>query len=341
VQRFRADVGEPGTERVREARLAFRTALATSGTRPRARGWDSWRVRGPVLAGGAAALAGTMVLVGVPVLTGAEDPGGGVPSGGPGVDLAVPNAAAAALTQAADALAAQPEQPAIQPGQYWYQAEVEYQGAVPVDTDTGPSIPPATTSTYEIWVASDGSVARIRTEGRSDGGDIDTTDFGPVGPGDDGAAAWEAERYQELLALPRDAAALHGYLMASTEDTARSAAEEGAGSSHEGYAFQAFLELVTDPSTPAGLREALYRAAALIPGVELVGEVEDHLGRTGTAVTFVENADGSFPGDREELIFDPATGDLLGTRWTFADGTVASASAITTSGIVDSTDDVP
>ena len=49
------------------------------------------------------------------------------------------------------------------------------------------------------------------------------------------------------------------------------------------------------------LRAALYRAAALIPGVRLLGEVRDHLGRVGLGVAYRNN----------ELIFNPRTAALM------------------------------
>jgi hypothetical protein len=62
----------------------------------------------------------------------------------------------------------------------------------------------------------------------------------------------------------------------------------------------------TDAS-PA-LRAALYRTAALIPGVHFLGIVRDHLGRPGLGV-----ADDSH-GVRHELIFNPRTSALMGEQ---------------------------
>jgi len=49
------------------------------------------------------------------------------------------------------------------------------------------------------------------------------------------------------------------------------------------------------------LRAALYRAAALIPGVRLLGTVRDHLGRSGLGVAYRNH----------ELIFNPQTAALM------------------------------
>jgi hypothetical protein len=56
------------------------------------------------------------------------------------------------------------------------------------------------------------------------------------------------------------------------------------------------------------LRAALYRAAALIPGVRLLGTVRDHSGRRGLGVALTHL------GVTNELIFNPRTAALLGEQ---------------------------
>jgi cytochrome c5 len=68
----------------------------------------------------------------------------------------------------------------------------------------------------------------------------------------------------------------------------------------------------------AASRAALFRAIELLPGLRFLGAARDPLGRAGVAVA-VEgdvNALGPWPGQRFriELIFDPATGAVLGFR---------------------------
>jgi hypothetical protein len=60
-------------------------------------------------------------------------------------------------------------------------------------------------------------------------------------------------------------------------------------------------------TTPAQ-RAALYEVAARLPGVRLVGRTTDAVGRPGVAVAI----DNPKAGETDELIFDPATGALLG-----------------------------
>lgn len=73
----------------------------------------------------------------------------------------------------------------------------------------------------------------------------------------------------------------------------------------------------TRPLTPA---DATREQGPAAPGIELVGEVEDRAGRTGTAVAFTE------AGVRE-LIFDPETAELLAERQVLVDPATAEIDA--------------
>ena len=93
----------------------------------------------------------------------------------------------------------------------------------------------------------------------------------------------------------------------------------------------------TDAS-PA-LRAALYKVAARIPGVELVGPAVDRVGRHGVAVACVD----SKLHERHVLIFDPKTAALLGEEYVELDGnlygytpgTVTQYSTFVETGVVD------
>ncbi|MBA3780019.1 MAG: hypothetical protein H0X16_12120, partial [Chloroflexi bacterium] len=65
-------------------------------------------------------------------------------------------------------------------------------------------------------------------------------------------------------------------------------------------------ETAADPE----LRAGLYRVAATIDGIELLGETRDRAGRPGVAVGMT--ADYSGLKERNELIFDPGSSALLG-----------------------------
>jgi hypothetical protein len=68
-----------------------------------------------------------------------------------------------------------------------------------------------------------------------------------------------------------------------------------------------FLFLPTSPQ----LRAALFRVLADLPGVQLLGHQRDRLGRMGIAVAVTQGWPDRV---REELLFDPATSNLLQTE---------------------------
>jgi hypothetical protein len=105
----------------------------------------------------------------------------------------------------------------------------------------------------------------------------------------------------ELLAYPTDPQAIYDRLRAGVGDR---------GNSPEGEVFTEIGDALREAPAPAELRAGLYRALALVPGVELVGNVKDPQGRDGLAVAFTE------VGIRYELIFDPQTADMLAERET-------------------------
>ncbi len=132
------------------------------------------------------------------------------------------------------------------------------------------------------------------------------------------------------MALPRDVDALYAHIERVARD-----AEGNDRPVPEQMLVEVSDILRTMPPMP-DLRESLYRVAARIPGVAIEEGVTDHLDRTGTAIVMVE----SDTGQRVEFLFDPATGEPLGER-TIEDGTVRYGSAITATGVVDSTDARP
>lgn len=82
--------------------------------------------------------------------------------------------------------------------------------------------------------------------------------------------------------------------------------------------FSYIAEILGQTDAPPDVRANIYRAAALIPGVQSLGTVLDHDGRPGVglAITTGEGA----PDATDELIFDPQTGELLGETATGAYG---------------------
>jgi hypothetical protein len=100
-------------------------------------------------------------------------------------------------------------------------------------------------------------------------------------------------------------------------------------------------DLLRETYLPPSFRAALYEVAAELPGVELLGEVRDPVGRTGLGVAF------SGRETRHELIFDPETSALLAEREVITDpraertlglppGSEIESTSYLESGVVDS-----
>jgi len=103
--------------------------------------------------------------------------------------------------------------------------------------------------------------------------------------------------------------------------------ERGHGPGPNQEAFVTIGDLLRNTIAPPQVAAALYRAAALIPGVTLIPHATDAIGRHGVAVGRIgPGVDG---GVREELIFSKATLRLLGERSVIArTGTTTGATAI-------------
>ncbi|MEV0170986.1 CU044_5270 family protein [Streptomyces sp. NPDC050803] len=107
--------------------------------------------------------------------------------------------------------------------------------------------------------------------------------------------------YRSLEKLPTDPDDMLAWLYKN---------QKGEGHSDEYFAFKLATDLALESVLPPEVSAALYRAVAKIPGVVLVKDSVDAVGRHGTAVGFVDE-DGS---SRQELIFNRKTWLLLGLR---------------------------
>jgi hypothetical protein len=103
--------------------------------------------------------------------------------------------------------------------------------------------------------------------------------------------------YRLLQGLPTDPRALLDLIYAQTK---------GEGPSPDAEAFTTIGDLMRETIVPPRTAAALYRAAALIPGVTVVGHATDAAGRAGVAVAWTVGQ------DRDEWIFNPGTGQFLG-----------------------------
>lgn len=78
----------------------------------------------------------------------------------------------------------------------------------------------------------------------------------------------------------------------------------------EAETFTLIGDMLRESYLPAAVRAAIYQLTAELPGVELLGEVDDPVGRPGTGIAYTDHRRGI----RHELIFDPATSALLGEQ---------------------------
>lgn len=279
-----------------------------------------WFGGGSLLAGGVAAALVVGNITGFAGLRGGADP-----------------AAADVLNSAASTTIATSD-PAVGAGQY---LEVATRSAVATSTSSGTYLAsqdgqlyvPADTSSTWVWVREPEAVVKTFGAGSEKAAAGTPKTKGEYLRADGGRfyGAPAAVSPASLKELPRDPAALLRHIYTVTN---------GQGRSRDGEALVWIADTLRSGIVPADLRAALYKAAAGIPGVELIDKQVNLDGRTGVAIGRTE-ADGN----RQELIIDPTTGLMIGERdvvtgeaataFRVPNGTAIEWTAITTT-VVDS-----
>jgi hypothetical protein len=122
----------------------------------------------------------------------------------------------------------------------------------------------------------------------------------------DAAGNWQAPTLAFLAELPRDPRQL---LQRIYRDS------KGEGQSKDGEALVFIADLLRCGFVAGDLRAALFRAATYIPGVNVTDKQANLDGRVGTAIGRDEGNT-----TRQELIFDPPTGQVIGERVVALDG---------------------
>lgn len=162
--------------------------------------------------------------------------------------------------------------------------------------------------------------------------------LGPDVPGPTSVA------FRHLQRLPRDPAALLHTLYAA----------ELSGRPGDQQVFHAVGGMLAESVLPPATEAALYRAVARIPGVVVINDAVDAVGRRGIAVARVDET----TGEREEWLFDHESLDLLGVRAVLVDpekapnearencdapqaGAVTRTTAVVARGIVARAGDLP
>ncbi|MDQ3870150.1 MAG: CU044_5270 family protein [Chloroflexota bacterium] len=210
-------------------------------------------------------------------------------------------AAAAALNAAADVAAAQPRG---SQGRYRY---TKSRGVFMATTTLGGGRHFSYLSPVarEIWIAPDGS-GRIR-ETRGEPVFLSEEDRAqwqaagsPRDEGTNGDFGRGALAYENLDALPTNPALLRLVILARALETqVRVDAEM----------FVIVGDLLRETVARPELTSALYRVAASLDRIELLGETKDRAGRSGIAVAMTSDYAGAKT--RRVLVFDPRSGRLL------------------------------
>jgi hypothetical protein len=252
---------------------------------------------------------------------------------------AVDEGAVRLLAKVADVAARQPA-PHVRDSQYMY---VETTAAVP---SLGLKPLPLTSKhrpfprhirlkmiTSQIWAPVDNLCRSGLEHGITGNGQISSSTFSIRQPGVKcpNIGGLNDPTYRLLQTLPTNPHALLAMIYRI---------ERGHGSGPDQEAYVTIGDLLRNTIAPPKVTAALYRAAALIPGVTFVHNATDAIGRPGLAVARIgPGADG---GVREELIFSRATWRLIGERTVIArTGVTTTATAIIARAFVDHRGQVP
>src|SRR5215831_17647722 len=226
---------------------------------------------------------------------------------GPGTgDLPAGNTAAARLLDKIAAVAARQPRLNVRDDQYMYIASEDRWSSTFVGSG-GQRTTVEPLHKREIWL----SVSNLckpgllidpspgRAEKLNDG-------FGSSCPNKGG---WGDPTYRFLQSLPTNPRTLLNMIYAATK---------GAGQSPDQEAFTTVGDMLREAVAPPDISAALYRAAALIPGVRVIPHATDILGRPGIGVQFARSVIQSpAPGVPYRETFDPN-----GTTWIFSSRTL-------------------
>jgi hypothetical protein len=214
---------------------------------------------------------------------------------GPGTgDLPAGNAAAARLLDKIATVAASQPRLNVRDDEYMYIASEDRWSSTYVSAG-GQRTVVEPLHKREIWL----SVSNLCKPGLL----IDPSP-GPATKLNDGAGGscpnrggWGDPTYRFLQSLPTDPRTLLNMIYAATK---------GAGQSPDQEAFTTIGDALREAIAPPDISAALYRAAALIPGVRVVPHVTDILGRSGIGVLFARKVIQSpAPGVPYRETYDP------------------------------------
>ncbi|GAA2621026.1 CU044_5270 family protein [Actinomadura fulvescens] len=335
----------PSERSVEEGRARLEREI----TSPRPRfSMPRWRIAVPVLATGTVA-AVTAIAVGMSSGTTPRAPDGS--DGSDGSVSAAPMSARTVLLSAASKV----ERASLAHGKYWHVVTQERflmtSGKSQYDTssqtgwwDAGPG--------REAWYAERGLGTRYLGRAPHGGPVITqesgkprperTTDSGPTGwtkvkvPGGHAfrLQEWGALTPPDVRRLPGDPQALKAFLARALKRLEKA---EGGRVDPVEWLFSNAQKIGTTPASPKAIG-ATYRLLATDPGLRVVGQVTDPLGRKGTAIARQVVKGGQY---EEWLVLDPATGRVLAHQDVRKPATVTGYHAIVSYGWTDTVPDYP
>ena len=243
----------------------------------------------------------------------------------------VPPASAASvqLLERAALAAATTPQTKVRAGQYSYVKTVGHTSVLS-ETKAGKMDLLREDEGMEQWTSVDGNERSLQRKGGNDN----------LLPGTPGRGNLNSPTYNFLAALPTDPDTLLKRIRDDAEENHGAGSDSTTGPDQE--AFVTIGDLLRNGVTPPETSAALYRAAALIPGVDAIPDAVDAAGRHGVAVVRTHD------GERTEWIFDKGTARFLGERTVLVEGnawgkagTVVTSVALVSSGIVDKAGQTP
>lgn len=127
---------------------------------------------------------------------------------------------------------------------------------------------------------------------------VRTSNLSPI----DFRGSWQTPHPRWLAELPRDVGRLKERLYRDAQ---------GRGPSHDGEVLVLVADVLRSGIVPADLRRSLYRVLEGVPGVQVMSDSVVVDGRPGVSIGRNE----SNHGQRQEIILDPGTGEVIGERY--------------------------
>lgn len=286
----------------------------------------------------AAALAG-IVVAGFAMSGGGGAGDGGVATG-PALTTQVGAASSEGVPQLLDQIslaAADVSHPDVKPGQYIY-IESKTADTFVKTVDDKSSLASHELHRRQVWMSPDGTKGWLIDPAVNDSAEGETLSL-PDEQGNEYEASLNGPSYDYLAKLTTDPDELLAKIYKETK---------GMGNSPDQQAFTTIGDLLGESYPPAELYPALFKTAEKIPGVVIVNDAVDAVGRHGVAVARLDETSGA----REEWIFDKKTHVFLGERIVqvrkdtsegvlIKPGTVLYTSAVTNRAVVDGMKQTP